>query len=217
MRTAVDVHVVAVGKNPMNNQTGLKFYPDKVTAKAGSMVQFQFWAGNHTVTQSNFDNPCVPISSTNSSAVGVFSSFQPAAASEAMGKIPVFTVMVNDTKPMWLFCSQGPHCQKGMVMVINENTKANSSRSLENYANLAKNAAQGNVEIPGGGNTGGNGGNTGGNGGSGGSKPTTPAGSSPSPTGSNPATTSAPISAASSSFEASTTMLLLLGAAFMLL
>ncbi|KND94067.1 hypothetical protein TOPH_01203 [Tolypocladium ophioglossoides CBS 100239] len=230
---AVDVHVVAVGKNPMNNQTDLSFFPDKLTAKAGSMVQFQFWAGNHTVTQSNFDNPCVPISSINSSAAGIFSSFQPAAASEAMGQIPVFTFMVNDTKPIWLFCSQGPHCQKGMAMVINENTKANSSRSLENYKNLAKTSTLGNVEIPSGGITGGNGGSgssggngstsggngsTGGsNGSTGGSQPTTVAGESPSPTSSTSATASAPISAASSSFEIPTAVLLILGAAFMLL
>lgn len=114
------MHVVAVGMNPLNNKTGLMYWPEKITAKPGSMVQFQFWTGNHTVTQSNFDNPCVPISSINSSIPGVFSSFMPAAAGEAMGQIPVFTVMINDTKPLWMYCSQGSHCASGMAMVINE-------------------------------------------------------------------------------------------------
>lgn len=82
------------------------------------MVQFQFWAGNHTVTQSNFDNPCVPLESSNGTAVD--SSFQPVAASADKNEIPVFTIMVNDKKPMWLYCAQGPHCEKGMAMVINE-------------------------------------------------------------------------------------------------
>ena len=220
--TAVNVHVVAVGKNPMNNQTGIKFYPEKLTAKAGDMVQFQFHAGNHTVTQSNFDRPCVPLSTSNSSAVGVYSSFQPAAASAAKGMIPVFTMMVNDTKPIWLFCSQGPHCQKGMVMVINENTQANASRSLDNYKKLAASAEQGNIEIPGGGSgNGGGNGNNGGNGGSGnnggGGSNTTPGGVGASPTGTQSPSTSAPITAgASPSFHVSTT-LLLIGAAFMLL
>ncbi|KAG6008545.1 hypothetical protein E4U21_004385 [Claviceps maximensis] len=142
---AIDVHVVAVGKNPHLNQTALKYFPNKIRAQPGSMVQFQFEAGNHTVTQSSFDNPCVPISSVNASTRGIFSSFQPVNASRDMGMIPVFTVLINDTKPIWLFCSQGPHCQMGMAMVINENTAANATRSLENYVQLARN-----VQKPGG-------------------------------------------------------------------
>lgn len=84
------------------------------------MVQFQFLAGNHTATQSDFDHPCMPINMVNPSVQGIFSSFQPVAASASKNEVPVFTVMVNDTKPMWFFCSQGPHCEKGMAMVINE-------------------------------------------------------------------------------------------------
>ncbi|KAG5925031.1 hypothetical protein E4U42_004482 [Claviceps africana] len=139
---AIDVHVVAVGKNPHLNQTALKFFPDKVQARPGSMVQFQFRAGNHTVTQSTFDKPCVPISSVNASVRGIFSSFQPVAASRDTGMIPVFTVLINDTRPVWLYCSQVPHCQMGMAMVINENTAANATRSLENYVKLARNVQQ---------------------------------------------------------------------------
>ena len=33
--------------------------------------------------------------------------------------VPSYTVVVNDTKPMWLYCSQAKHCQDGMAMVIN--------------------------------------------------------------------------------------------------
>ncbi|KAG5953342.1 hypothetical protein E4U53_005988 [Claviceps sorghi] len=146
---AIDVHVVAVGKNPHLNETALKFFPNKIQAQPGSMVQFQFRAGNHTVTQSSFDKPCVPISSVNASARGIFSSFQPVAASRDTGMIPVFTVLINDTRPVWLFCSQDPHCQMGMAMVINENTAANATRSLENYVKLARNVQQPwGVEIP---------------------------------------------------------------------
>ncbi|KAG5983031.1 hypothetical protein E4U55_000927 [Claviceps digitariae] len=139
---AIDVHVVAVGKNPQSNQTALKFFPDKIRAQPGSMVQFQFRAGNHTVTQSSFDKPCVPISSVNASAKGIFSSFQPVSASRDMGLLPVFTVLINNTRPIWLYCSQGPHCQMGMAMVINENTAANATRSLENYLQLARSVPQ---------------------------------------------------------------------------
>lgn len=162
------------------------------------MVQFQFYAGNHTVTQSNFDNPCVPISTINASAVGVYSSFMPVSA--AARTLPVFTVMINDTKPVWIYCSQGPHCQKGMSMVINENTAANASRSLEAYKKLAETSATGAGEIPGGGSRGGTG--TSGSG-------STPGESSPK--------TSGTLTAGSVNLAVPSTLLLILGAGFMAL
>lgn len=118
--SALDIQVVAVGVNPVNNQTGLKYYPEKLTAKPGTMVQFQFWAGNHTLTQSNFDNPCVPLSVSNSSLVGIDSEHQPVADSASKGEIPTFTIMINDTKPLWFYCKTGTHCEAGMSLVINE-------------------------------------------------------------------------------------------------
>ncbi|KKF94860.1 hypothetical protein CFO_g2785 [Ceratocystis platani] len=131
---AVRVGMDATGK------TVLKFSPDTITAPVGSVVQFQFMGGNHTVTQSSFDGPCVPISET-SSAVGFHSGFVPAAASVAKGEIPVYSITINDTKPLWVYCAQGKHCQSGMSMVINENTASNSSRSLANYRTAAVNVA----------------------------------------------------------------------------
>lgn len=117
---AVNVHVVNVGWNPVNNATGLKFWPEKVDAATGDMVQFQFWVGNHTITQSNFDNACVPINEVNSSIPGIDSDYQPAAASAAKKEIPVYSIMINNTNPLWFYCKQGPHCVEGMAMVINE-------------------------------------------------------------------------------------------------
>ncbi|UKZ87793.1 uncharacterized protein TrAFT101_003568 [Trichoderma asperellum] len=143
---AVDVQVVSVGQNPMAGMTGqpaIKYYPDNIKAAPGSMVQFQFWAGNHTVTQSDFDHPCTPISQVNSSVPGIWSSFMPVAAGASKKEIPVFTIQINDTKPIWIFCSQGKHCSSGMSMVINENTSANSTRSLANYRTAASTAQGG--------------------------------------------------------------------------
>lgn len=116
--SAAKVQVVSVGFNPMTLEAGTGFWPSKIDAKPGSMVQFQFWAGNHTVTQSNFDNACVPISQVNESIVGIDSDFQPADASADSGAISLFTVMINDTSPLWFFCK--PHCAAGMSMVVNE-------------------------------------------------------------------------------------------------
>ncbi|KAJ4255578.1 hypothetical protein NW762_009575 [Fusarium torreyae] len=160
---AVDVQVVSVGKNSATNATGLKFWPEKITAEPGTMVQFQFWAGNHTVTQSNFDNPCIPIGNVNSSIEGIYSGYQPVEASLSKGMIPIYTITVKDKKPLWLFCSKGQHCQGGMSMVINENTSANSSRSLDNYKTLCKDATGADVvPVQGGGSP--TGGSNGGNG-----------------------------------------------------
>ena len=128
---AVDVQVVNVGWNPANNATGSKFWPESITAEPGSMVQFQFWAGNHTVTQSSFDSPCTPMApvsngtaaggngSTATTVGGIKSGFMPVEASMPEGNIPVYTVMINDTSPLWFYCGQGSHCASGMSMVIN--------------------------------------------------------------------------------------------------
>jgi len=127
---SVQVHVVQVG----NSNGSLVYSPSNVKAAVGDMVQFQFAPNNHTVTQSTFDAPCSPVKTT-----GIYSGFMPVKATDT--EIPTYTILINNTTPIWLYCSQGMHCQKGMVMVINENTAANSTRSLANYASLAAKAA----------------------------------------------------------------------------
>lgn len=108
------MHVVKVGINGTK-----KFSPEEVVAAPGDMIQFQFVSGNHTATQSNFDNPCQPISMHSSAVVGFHSGFQPAAASAAMGMTSTYSIPINDTKPIWVYCAQGTHCEGGMVMAIN--------------------------------------------------------------------------------------------------
>lgn len=44
----------------------------------------------------------------------------PAAADKKNSSVPVYTVIVKNKNPMWLYCAQGKHCQAGMVMVVNE-------------------------------------------------------------------------------------------------
>jgi plastocyanin len=107
------MHVVSVSGN------GNTFSPDSIQAAVGEMIQFQFRAGNHSVVQSNFDNPCEPIG-MHGNVTGFFSGYQDVAASEAMDMIPTYTVQVTDTKPIWVYCSKATHCQGGMSMVINE-------------------------------------------------------------------------------------------------
>lgn len=133
----VKVHVVKVS----NKRGELVFEPKNMQAAPGSMVQFHFYpkvclrsAGahtsskrpvaltslatqNHSVVQSTFDQPCQPIKNNMPSATGFFSGFMPVKANASM--MPSYTIMVNDTKPIWYYCSQGDHCQDGMVGVIN--------------------------------------------------------------------------------------------------
>ncbi|KAF5879101.1 putative extracellular serine-rich protein [Botrytis fragariae] len=138
--TTSQTHIVRVGQ--VNNSTALRYFPDNISAKVGDTIQFQFAAGNHTVTQSTFDAPCVPISQSSNNT-GVFSGFMNVAAGlNSTGMVPVFSMPVKVATPLWFYCSQGKHCQNGMVLVVNENTAANSTRSLANFAALAAKATK---------------------------------------------------------------------------
>ncbi|KAH8589308.1 Cupredoxin, partial [Bisporella sp. PMI_857] len=110
---------VKVGAN------NLTYTPSNIIAAPGTKIEFSFFPKNHTVTQSSFSDPCHPL------AGGFFSGFvptQPAAAGSSS-----FTITVNDTKPIWFYCSQtaGDHCQKGMVGSINAPKTGN--RTLEAF------------------------------------------------------------------------------------
>ncbi|KAL8933605.1 MAG: hypothetical protein Q9211_005692 [Gyalolechia sp. 1 TL-2023] len=129
------VHVVKVS----NKQGSLTFEPNNLQAAVGSMVQFHFYPKNHSVVQSTFDQPCQPIKNNMPAANGFFSGFMPVKPDAAM--MPSYTIMVNDTKPVWYYCSQGKHCQDGMVGVINP-PAANQSRTIESFTALANKAVE---------------------------------------------------------------------------
>ncbi|KAE9367873.1 hypothetical protein N431DRAFT_349719, partial [Stipitochalara longipes BDJ] len=95
----------------------LVFTPAEVQANPGDILQFQFSQINHTVTQSTFAEPCQPIQASDASAAGIHSGFVPVSAGAST--VMTFDVPVNDTKPLFIYCAQGPHCQLGMVMAVN--------------------------------------------------------------------------------------------------
>ncbi|TAQ85378.1 hypothetical protein B7494_g6298 [Chlorociboria aeruginascens] len=111
-------HKVTVG------QKNLQYDPSSLTDVApGDTVEFSFFPANHSVTQSSFAAPCAPLAGG-----GFFSGFQP--TSDATGANPTtFTITVNDTNPIWVYCSQtkGNHCQSGMVFAINAATTGNKT------------------------------------------------------------------------------------------
>jgi plastocyanin len=123
--TTGTTHDVDVGKG------GLVFSPDSLTASMGDTIMFHFYPKNHSVVQSSFDSPCVPLSSGNTPAI--YSGFMPVSGDE--GKM-MFTMMVNSTDPIWLYCSQGEHCQAGMGMVINQ--ASSGPNTLDAYKAASK-------------------------------------------------------------------------------
>lgn len=69
---------------------------------------------NHSVAQSeSFDKPCHP------AAKGFFSGYVVDNSTTDPAK-NMFFLMINDTNPIWYYCSQVNHCAPGgMVGVIN--------------------------------------------------------------------------------------------------
>lgn len=117
--SAQTTHVVSVS----DEDNSLTFEPDSLEADAGDMIQFQFRGGNHSVAQSTFDAPCTPMTNQANAmnmTSGFFTGFMPVEEGADTGDIPTYTVQVQNDMPMWLYCSQGMHCQAGMVMVVNE-------------------------------------------------------------------------------------------------
>jgi plastocyanin len=90
-------HVVKVG------ESGLTFSPNSLNASKGDTVTFHFYPKNHNVVQAAFASPCQPLSG------GFYSGFHATSSGEAN---TTFMITVQDTKPIWFYCSQGQHCAK---------------------------------------------------------------------------------------------------------
>ena len=73
---------------------GLVFNPDSVTADVGDQLDFHFYPKNHSVVQSAFSSPCLPL------AGGVYSGFVPEEAGEGVCPIAITTphTIIN----MWM-------------------------------------------------------------------------------------------------------------------
>ncbi|KAF9228729.1 Cupredoxin, partial [Gyrodon lividus] len=123
-------HKVVVGGS------SLTFVPSNITAQVGDTVTFQFMQKNHTATQSTFANPCRDLTSTSTSGqVGFDSGFIPVSA--GVTTFPTYTVQINDTAPIWVYCKQAGHCGQGMVFAVNA-----VESSSNNYAAFQARAMQ---------------------------------------------------------------------------
>jgi len=113
----------------------LQYSPEALSAEVGDQVVFHFNPKNHTVSQSAFANPC------GLKEGGFTSGFMPVAANTSADSLPTFTVTVNDTSPVWVYCAQAAgtpasHCGAGMVFAINCPSDG-SPNSFTNFKNAA--------------------------------------------------------------------------------
>jgi len=135
-------HVVVVG-----GPNGLVYTPSNITANPGDTVTFQFMATNHTATQSSFAKPCGKLALTSTSGqVGFDSGFMPVGASTTTA--PTYTIQVNDTKPIWVYCRQSGHCGKGMVFSVNAPSTGNTFAAFQAAA-IAQNGTSSSSSTPG--------------------------------------------------------------------
>ncbi|KAF9695386.1 hypothetical protein EKO04_006540 [Ascochyta lentis] len=134
----VNTHIIQVG----GPNGSLAFYPNNVKANAGDMIQFQFHPNNHSVVQSTFDNPCVPIQNVMSNKTDAFySGFMPNNTPlNSTAQLLTYTIRVPDDKPIWFYCSQGKHCQEGMVGAIN--APASGDKTMQAFSALAAKASE---------------------------------------------------------------------------
>lgn len=118
---------ITVGKS------GLAFSPNTITAAKGDTLQFHFYAQNHSVVMGIKGDGCKPATSD-----GFFSGFMPVSGTSEGSN--VFEVTVNSTETMYIYCSQGKHCQSGMVAVINGD-ETNLAAYKSSAANATKNTS----------------------------------------------------------------------------
>ncbi|EEH33326.1 hypothetical protein PAAG_04376 [Paracoccidioides lutzii Pb01] len=112
-------HFITVG-----GDAGLIFEPDTINAAVGDMVIFNFMSQNHTVTQSTFTEPCSRM------AAGIDSGFMP-NPNNSVNPAPTMEFQVTMQEPVWMFCSQGKHCEQGMVFSINPTAEKSHAQFKE--------------------------------------------------------------------------------------
>lgn len=96
----------------------VKFVPNNVEAKVGDVVEFDFLAKSHSLTQSEFVTPCT--------YNGGFDTGLNQPNPMNVSGLHVVPFTVSTEKPQWFYCKQqGPpnHCGKGMVFGLNPGNK----------------------------------------------------------------------------------------------
>jgi hypothetical protein len=98
----------------------LRFSPSTLNASVGSVIALDFLWLNHTLTQSELENPCYSNSGFNS-------GFRQYNTANTSGRF-IVEYRVTTGNPTWFFCSQvvpRSHCQAGMVFSLNSGEHEN--------------------------------------------------------------------------------------------
>ncbi|ESZ93731.1 hypothetical protein SBOR_5868 [Sclerotinia borealis F-4128] len=111
--SAAATHTVSVGAD------GINYSPVSLTADVGDIIEFRFYPQNHSVARAEYKLPCIPYEDTGAGKVGFWSGFEPIAI--VSNNPPTYSVVINDTEPIFFYCSSPGACQEGMVGVINPN------------------------------------------------------------------------------------------------
>lgn len=96
----------------------LQFVPNQVNAAIGDVVEFDFLANSHSLTQSEFLTPCT----YNGGFDTGLNQMNPKNESGLF----VIPFEVTTDKPQWFYCKQqnpAPHCNAGMVFGLNPRDK----------------------------------------------------------------------------------------------
>ncbi|KAF8885653.1 hypothetical protein BD779DRAFT_666861 [Infundibulicybe gibba] len=103
-------HMVTVGIE------GSFYNPAEISAQVNDTITFVFGADFHDVTQSSFENPCLPLP-------GGFSSGFAGRGTNATAPAFTWDLHITDvSQALWFFCAATipvSHCASGMVGVIN--------------------------------------------------------------------------------------------------
>lgn len=110
----------------------LSFSPNHLRADPGDIVEFTFFAKNHTLTSSSFGDPCKARGGFDSG----FSHFNPQNRSDDK-----LIYVVQHSDPQWFFCSQDfpiNHCAAGMVFALNPTVEQRDSNPVRiGHGNLS--------------------------------------------------------------------------------
>ncbi|KAI5844921.1 Cupredoxin, partial [Tricharina praecox] len=101
-------HTVVVGGPGL-----LAYTPPEIHAKKGDKIIFEFLQLNHTLTESDFDDPCKNNGGFDTGFVPNFENKRGITRE----------LVVKDDKPQWFYCRQANHCPQGMVFALNPNHK----------------------------------------------------------------------------------------------
>ncbi|PQE27260.1 extracellular serine-rich protein [Rutstroemia sp. NJR-2017a WRK4] len=108
---------------------GLNYSPNKLTANVGDIIEFRFYPQNHSVARAEYKQACIPYEDTGAGKVGFWSGFEPIAI--VSNNPPIFNLLINDTEPIFFYCSSPGACMEGMIGVINENATQTLDVQLE--------------------------------------------------------------------------------------